>query len=392
MKADALTGALTRPARDAPESRIVEVAAYGRGREDVIPLWVGEGDRPTPGFICDAAARSLAAGETFYTYQRGIPELRSALADYHTALFGGSFADDRFYVTGSGMQAIQLAVRMVAGAGDEILVPTPAWINIIAATGINGARPIEIPLSFGADGWTLDLDRVAASITPKTKAIFFNSPSNPTGWVADESMLRAVYELAQRHGLWILADETYSRYFYGDAQRAPSFYDFAPADARILYVNTFSKNWAMTGWRVGWISAPPELGQVIENLIQYSTSGVPVFMQRGCVAALRDGEDFVAEQVARARAGRDLLSQALSDAGCFRFADPAGAFYHFFAIDGQTDTLKLGLRLVDEANVGLAPGDAFGAAGAGFLRLCFLRSADQLQLAAERLRDWARTQ
>lgn len=400
MTLDSLNASLRAEARDAPESKIVEVANYGRTREGIIPLWVGEGDLVTPQFICDAATRSLAAGETFYTWQRGIPDLRQALADYHEKHFGKSFSSEQFFVTGSGMQAIQFAVRMLAGIGDEILVPTPAWVNIIAAAGISGATPVEVPMVFGESGWELDVDRLKAAITPRTKAIFLNTPSNPTGWVASEAVLRDVYALAVQHGLWIIGDEIYNRFFYGEAKRAPSFFDFAPDDARILFVNTFSKNWAMTGWRVGWITLPPkivpELGQVLENLIQYSTSGVPVFLQRAGIAALSHGDEFVDHQIARARRARDILVSSLGvvDSGAnrrFRLHKPQGAFYLFFAVDGEPDTRQLGLRLVDEANVGLAPGDAFGAAGAGYLRLCYLRSEEQISTAVERLVDWARS-
>lgn len=389
MNAESMISSLRAEARDAPESKIIEVANYGRLREGIVPLWVGEGDLPTPQFICDAATRSLAAGETFYTYQRGIPDLRQALAEYHERHFGKSFSPEQFFVTGSGMQAIQFAVRMLAGIGDEILVPTPAWVNIIAAAGINGATPVEVPMTFSETGWTLDVDRLKDAITPRTKAIFLNSPSNPTGWVASDEVLCAVYEIADRHGIWIIADEIYSRFFYGEGKRAPSFFDFAPPEARILFVNTFSKNWAMTGWRIGWMAAPPEIGQVLENLIQYSTSGVPTFLQRAGIEALTHGDDFVDHQISRARRGREILSTRLAEAGRFRFGNPEGAFYLFFAVDGENDTRRLGLRLVDEANVGLAPGDAFGEAGAGFLRLCYLRSADQIDTAVNRLVEWA---
>ena len=225
----ALSDALARAARMAPESGIVEVANYGRGREGLIPLWVGEGDTPTPSFICEAATRALAAGETFYTWQRGIPELREALARYHTTLYGRTFAAEEFYVTGSGMQAIQIVLAMVAGAGDEIVIPTPTWPNAAAAAGIIGARVVEVPMSFGNGGWALDLDRLGGAITDKTRALFIVSPSNPTGWTASLSDLSALLALARRHGLWIVADETYARFWYGEGARAPSFFDVMDA-------------------------------------------------------------------------------------------------------------------------------------------------------------------
>ena len=380
-----LAAALREAAQSAPESGIVEAMNYGREREGLIPLWAGEGDLPTPSFICEAATRSLAAGETFYTWQRGIPELRQALARYHTMLYGRPFVPEEFYVTGSGMQAIQIVLAMVAGTGDEVLIPTPTWPNAAAATGIMGARAVEVPMSFGNDGWSLDLDRLAAAVTPKTRALFVVSPSNPTGWTATRQELTALLALARRHGLWIIADETYARYWYGEGQRAPSFFDVMDAEDRILFVNTFSKNWAMTGWRIGWIAAHPSLGQVIENMIQYSTSGVAAFMQRAAVAAIERGEGFVAHLIERARRGRDICCDALAATGRVRFAQPEGAFYLFFAVDGETDTRRLVMRLIDEASVGLAPGTAFGAGGERFVRLCFARNADQLEAAVGRI-------
>jgi aspartate/methionine/tyrosine aminotransferase len=380
-----LADALRREARAAPESGIVEAMNYGRGREGMTPLWAGEGDLPTPSFICEAATRSLAAGETFYTWQRGIPELREALARYHTKLYGREFGSEEFYVVGSGMQAIQIVTACVAGAGDEILIPTPTWPNAAAAAGIVGATPVDVPMSFGNDGWSLDLDRLAAAVTPRTRALFIVSPSNPTGWTASREELVALLALARRNGLWIIADETYARFWYGEGPRAPSFFDVMEPEDRILFVNTFSKNWAMTGWRVGWISAHPSLGQVIENLIQYSTSGVAAFMQRAAVTAIERGESFVEHLIDRARRGRDIACEGLARTGRCRFVPPMGAFYLFFTVEGETDTRRVVMRLIDEANVGMAPGTAFGAGGEHFLRLCFARNAEQLEAAVARV-------
>jgi aspartate/methionine/tyrosine aminotransferase len=380
--------ALRREARETPESGIVEVFNYGRGRKGLIPLWAGEGDLPTPAFIYEASVRSLNAGETFYTWQRGIPDLRAALARYHERHFGRAFSPERFFVTGGGMQAIQIAVAALAGSGDEVIVPTPAWPNFAAAVGIRGATPVSVPLDFDGTRWSLDLDRVSAAIGERTRAIFVNSPSNPTGWTAREDELRALLEIARKRGLWIIADEVYSRFVFDGAERAPSFYDIMDAGDLVILVNTFSKNWAMTGWRIGWLSAPEALGGVVENLIQYSTSGVAAFMQRGAVAALEDGEAFVAEQVERSRKGREIVCGALAGSNRVRFAWPDGAFYLFFSIDGIDDTRKLALRLVDEANLGIAPGTAFGAGGESFMRVCFARKAEDLSEAVRRLGVW----
>jgi aspartate/methionine/tyrosine aminotransferase len=376
-------------AANAPASGIVEVMSYGRGRPGLIPLWAGEGDMPTPAFICEAATRSLAAGETFYTWQRGIPELRQALARYDERLYGRPSTMDRFSVTVGGMHAVQIAVRIVAGAGDEVLIPTPAWPNFSGALTVAGARTVAVPMLSGPTGWILDIDRMAAAVTPRTRAIVINSPANPTGWTASLGDLRAILALARAHGLWIIADEIYARFVYDPALvmdgRAPSFKDVMDEEDRILFVQTFSKNWAMTGWRIGWLEAPPALGPVIENLIQYSTSGVATTMQRAAIAALEHGASFAEHQIARARRGRDIVCEGLAASGRVDLPPPPGAFYAFLRVPGVSDSRALALRLIDEANVGLAPGTAFGAGGEAYLRLCFARKAEDLEEAVRRL-------
>jgi aspartate/methionine/tyrosine aminotransferase len=371
-----------------PENGIVEVWKYGRGRQGLIPLWAGEGDLPTPAFICEAVTRSLAAGETYYTWQRGIPELRAALARYHARLYGVPLDPERYYVTGSGMQAIVIAFSVALAAGDEVIIPSPCWPNAAAAAQVAGVRPVFVPLRFGRDGYLLDLDRLAEAVTRKTRAIFFNSPANPSGYVASCEDLARVLALARRHGLWIVADEIYARFHWGTGERAPSFHDVMERDDAVLFVNTFSKNWAMTGWRMGWIEAPPSLGQILENLIQYSTSGVPVFLQRAGVVALDEGEGFVRDQVVMAKENRRTLIDALAPSQRIRFAAPGGAFYFFFAVADEPDGRALALRLVDEANIGLAPGTAFGPGAEAFVRLCFLRSPASIRTAVDRLAAW----
>lgn len=375
---------LNASALSAPNSGIVEVFNYGRLRTGLLPLWVGEGDMATPEFISAAAEQSLRDGETFYTYQRGLPELRQAIARYMGDVYGQDFSPERFFVTIGGMHALQLAMRLVSGAGDEVIIPTPAWPNFAGAITVNGARPREVELRLGSRGYELDFAALEAAITPRTRAMCINSPANPTGWTATREDQIRLLDLARRHNLWIIADEIYGRFFY-DGPRAPSFHDIMDPDDRIMFVQTFSKNWAMTGWRMGWLEAPPELGQVIENLIQYSTSGVPVPSQRAGIAALDGGEALIRAQVAQARANRDLLLDALRGQNGLRLPYPSGAFYLFFGVDGMPDSMSAALRLVDEANIGLAPGGAFGAGGEGFMRLCYLRRSEDIAEAARRL-------
>ena len=378
--------AYLRPeARNAPESGIVEVMNRGRLKPGLIPLWVGEGDLPTPEFIARAAVKSLSEGETFYTWQRGIPELRQAIARYHERLYGRPFSFENFFVTGSGMQSVQIAVRMLAGPGDEIVIPTPAWPNFVAAIGVNGATPVCVPMDLDQGVFRLDLDKLAAAVTPRTRALVINSPANPTGWTATREELAAILALARKHGIWIVADEIYARFVYDGSARAASFHDVMEPDDRVMFLQTFSKNWAMTGWRLGWIEAPAAFGQVIENLIQYSTSGSPVFIQRAAIAALDEGDAFVDEQVARAAEGRRIVAEGLKATNRVSLQAPVGAFYQFFSVDGWEDSKALALDLVDRAGVGLAPGTAFGPGGEKGLRLCFARKASDLEEAVARI-------
>ncbi|NKL33655.1 aminotransferase class I/II-fold pyridoxal phosphate-dependent enzyme [Rhizobium leguminosarum bv. viciae] len=382
-----IVSSLSPRALAAPESGIVELVNYARGREGLLPLWVGEGDLPTPDFISRAATDALAAGETFYTWQRGIPELRQALSDYYNRHFGIRLPVEHFYVTGSGMQAIQLSVQALTSPGDEFVYLTPAWPNIAAALEIAGARSVGVELQFQGGKWAVDLNRIEAAITEKTKGLFINTPSNPTGWTATKKDLADILALARKHDLWIMADEIYALYYFPGG-RAASFLDVMEPDDKIIFVNSFSKNWSMTGWRVGWIVAPPEMGQVLENLIQYSTSGVAQFMQKGAVAALDKGDDFVAVNIAKAARSRDILCDALIATNRVETLKPDGAIYAFLKIDGVADSRKAALDIVDKTGVGLAPGTAFGPGGELFLRACFLRDPTQVAIAAERLCDY----
>ncbi len=379
-----LAGSLSPRSLRAPESGIVEVVNYARGREGLIPLWVGEVDLPTPEFIARAASEALLRGETFYTWQRGIPELRAALSRYYARRFGARLPAEHFYVVGSGMQAITLAIQALVSPDDDMVYLTPAWPNFAAAAALSGANPIAVTLDFTGGRWQVDLDRVEAAITPKTRVLFINTPSNPTGWTASREDLENLLAIARRHDLWIMADEIYALYHYAGG-RAPSFLDVMEEGDKVVFVNSFSKNWSMTGWRVGWIVAPPEMGQVLENLIQYSTSGVPQFLQQGAIVALDEGDAFLQANIDKATRNRDVFCDALIATNRVETLKPDGALYAFLKIDGVTDSRRAAIDIVDRTNVGLAPGTAFGPGGELFMRACFLRDPQQIAEAADRL-------
>jgi len=372
--------------RDLRASRIAEISALGMGDPDVIPLWYGEGDLTTPAFIGAAATAAIEAGHTFYTYKAGIPELRGALAEYQTSLYGRRIDPGRVMVTSSGMTALMQVAEALIDEGDNLVIVAPVWPNIAAAVSIMGGEPRLVGLRPQPDGaWRLDLDRLFAACDARTRGIFINSPSNPTGWVISAGEIGEVLAEARRRNLWVVADEVYNRLVYGN-RTAPSFLEQAEADDRLIVVNSFSKNWAMTGWRLGWMTVPADLLPTMEKLVEFNTSGSPTFLQHAGVVALREGEDFIRQFVARCRASRDVVIEALQ--GCRRVAvaRPEGAFYAFLRIDGVSDSLAFAKQALRQTKVGMAPGSAFGPMGESYLRLCFARDPKVIAEAVERLR------
>jgi len=374
--------------RDLPGSKIREVANAGLGRGDVLPFWFGESDEATPAHIREAAVRSLGEGETFYSHNLGLSELREALAHYVSALHRPLDAG-RIAVTSSGVNALMLAMQALVGAGDEVVAVTPVWPNLTAQPAILGARVVRLPLRAERGAWRLDLDALRAAVTSKTRVLLVNSPNNPTGWTLTRVEQQALLDHCRQTGTWIIADEVYERVFFAGAAGAcaPSFLDLAEPDDRLLVVHSFSKSFLMTGWRLGWIVAPPGFAAELAKLIEFNTSCAPVFVQRAALAALGQADATVPELVGRLRACRDTLLPRLAALPGVTVAEPAGGLYAFFAVEGESDSLALAKRLVAEAGVGLAPGAAFGPEGEGWLRWCFAsRDPARLVAGVQRLR------
>jgi aspartate/methionine/tyrosine aminotransferase len=385
FQAPGLGASLSRPIAELRDTHITEVAMSVFGDPEVIPLWFGEGDLVTPDFVREAAATGLRAGETFYTWQRGIPELRAALSAYTERLYGIDCPVDRISVTTGGMQAILLSCQLLLDPGDNIVIVSPIWPNITSATRLVRGEPKYVALDRKPDGaWKLDLQKVFDSVDARTRAIFVNSPGNPTGWTMSADEQRALLEFARKHGIWIMADEVYARLIY-TRPVAPSFLELAGPDDPLLVLNSFSKPWAMTGWRIGWLTHPARLGEQFAKLVQINTSGVPHFLQRGAIAALEKGDGFISAMVERCRAGGELVFQRLSAHPRITIARPEAAFYAFFAIDGVSDTLAFCKSLAKDYKVGLAPGEAFGPGGQGNVRLCFASGAERLSRGLDRI-------
>ena len=369
-------------------SQIREVANAGMGDRDILAFWFGEPDEVTPGYIRDAAVAALAAGETFYTLNFGIPELRAALATYVSRLHH-PVGMNRIAVTASGMSALMLTVEALVNPGDRVVCVTPLWPNLTEIPKILGAEVARVALRFDRGGWTLDVDRLLEALTPGTRAVMINSPNNPTGWTLSADEQRTILAHCRKHGIWIVADDVYERLYYaggeGSDACAPSFLDIAAADDRLVSTNSFSKAWLMTGWRLGWIVAPPALMADLGKLIEYNTSCSPVFVQRAGVVAIEHGEPTVAHTLSRFRKARDELTHALRRMPRVEAALPAGAMYAFFRVEGVVDSLDFCKRLVHEAKLGLAPGSAFGPEGEGFVRWCFAASEERLAEGVSRL-------
>jgi len=366
------------------DSPIVEVWRMGASVPDVIGMWAGEPDVPTPPFICEAASKALFEGHTFYTPNRGIPELRQALIDYHRNLYGLDIPDRRIAATQSGMGAVMLVAQLMVQPGDNVVVLTPGWPNIMRAMQINGATVREAPLARGNDGWSLDLDRVFDLCDAHTRVIYTASPGNPTGWEMSREQGEALLEFARRRNIALLSDEVYHR-IVDDGNAAFSMLEIARADDPVFVVNSFSKAWAMTGWRLGWVIYPDGLAPQFEKLIQFNTSGSQAFLQYGAIAALSQGEEFVQYFVGRCRRGRAVVSERLAAMPRIRAIPNSASFYAMFAVEGVRDTMAFCQRAVTEAHIGMAPGIAFGKGAEGTVRLCYAKAPELLHTAMDRL-------
>ena len=354
-----------------PASRIREVANAGLGRSDVLAFWFGESDEPTPAAVCEAAAASLLRGETFYSHNLGLPELREALAAY-TSTLHRPVGIDRIAVTSAGVTALMMAMQLLAGAGDEVVVVVPVWPNLTAQPAILGAQVKRVPLLPREDGaWALDMQDLLDAVTPATRVLLVNAPNNPTGWTLTRAEQQSILNHCRSTGTWIVADEVYERVWFGPGKSAPSFLDIAEPDDRVVIAQSFSKTFLMTGWRLGWLVLPPGHLVAISKLIEFNSSCAPVFVQRGALAALANHAEFVPGLVERLRAGRDLLVDGLQVLPGIRVALPQGGMYAFFRVEGQTDSLAFAKHLVGAHGLGLAPGVAFGDEAEGWLRWCF---------------------
>ena len=370
---------------DLAPSLIREVANAGLGRQDVLAFWFGESDEVTDARVRQAAVDALSRGETFYAHNMGLPELRADIARY-VSRWHRPLTSERVVVTSSGVTALMLAAQFLVSPGDEVLVVTPVWPNLTAQPQVLGARVLRFPLQFREGAWHLDLEALCAQITPRTRALVVNAPNNPTGWTLSAAEIQALLAHCRSTGTWIVSDEVYERLYYDEPGVAPSFLDHADEQDRLLVVQSFSKSFLMTGWRLGWLVVPPAVADTLGALLEFNSSCAPVFVQRAAQTALALADELVPPLQQHLRTCRDTLIGHLQALPRVEVRAPRGGMYAFFRIDGVDDSLVLAKGLVQKAGLGLAPGNAFGGEGQGFLRWCFAsKDLGRLHLGAERL-------
>ena len=363
--------------------QIREVANAAIGSKDILAFWFGEAHLPTPEAIRAAGAASLMRGDTFYTPNLGLPELRQDLASY-LSRWHRPISADRIAVTSSGVSALMIAVQAVVGPGASVAAVTPVWPNLCEIPRILGAEVIAVPLQFGSNGWTLDLDRLIAAIRPGVGAVIINSPNNPTGWTLSRPEQEAILARCRAVGTWLIADEVYERLYFR-APCVPSFLDIADPSDRFISCNSFSKAWRMTGWRIGWAVIPQALAADCAKLLEYNTSCVPGFVQNAARVALTECEADVSQLVMEVRANQQRLYERLATLSHVELGAPApGGMYAFFRLKGLSDSLSFCKRLVEKARLGLAPGSAFGDDSREFVRWCIAADPAKLEAGLDR--------
>jgi aspartate/methionine/tyrosine aminotransferase len=375
---------------------MVQIATIAESMPGSLKLCYGESDMPTPAFICDAATEAMRGGHTFYTHTAGYRELREAIAGKIFELHHVRYSVPEIMATTGGTMAIYAAIRAFVGRGDNAVIVSPAYAIFSNAVIMSGAEPRAAALAHSGDRFVLDLDRVRAAIDANTRMLIVNSPSNPTGWVISLEEQRALAEIAERHDLVLLADEVYERLVYDSpaspAQTiAPSFARILSNRDRLIVVNSFSKTYNMTGWRLGWAQGSERTIKAMYKAVEFMTSNPAAMVQQAGIVALRDGEPYIAELRAHYSERRAQVKAALASMPGVTLPDPQGAFYAFPKFSAVSDSTAFTAALVRETGVALAPGVGFGRDGEGYIRVCFASTDATVGEALSRLRHFVMT-
>ena len=352
------------------------------GHDDVISLSVGEPDFPTPWIMREEAFYHLEQGHTSYTGNWGLPELREEIASYMERY-------DLFYnprkeilVTVGASEGVDAVLRSVLNPGDELIVCEPCYVNYVPLAKLCGATIVTLDTS--DSGYSPTAEKFEKLITPRTKAIMFCSPSNPTGTMIPAGELEKIAQVARRHQIWCIADEIYCELVY-DRNKHVSIGSFPGMKDYTIILNGFSKSFAMTGWRIGWIAAPEDLMEQVVKLHQYNTICAPIMAQYAATEGLRHGWSEVEKMRVSYQQRRNLMYKAFTDMG-LHVPEPTGAFYMFPDITPTgLEAEDFATQLFQKHNVAVVPGTAFGAAGKGHIRCCYATSVDKIKTALDRI-------
>lgn len=373
-------------------SPMVRIATAAEAMPGSLKLCYGESDLPTPAFICEAANAALKAGHTFYTHTAGYPELREAIAAKIHELHGASYSASQIMSTVGASMAIYAAIRACVSRGDNAVIVSPAYAIFANAVTMAGGEPRSVSLARQGNGFQLDLDRVRAAIDAGTRMVIVNSPSNPTGWVITVEEQQALLALAEEHDLVILADEVYERLVYAGASEdaplrasvAPSFARLGGHSDRLIVVNSFSKTYNMTGWRLGWAQGSEATITTMFKAVEFMTSNASAMVQQAGIVALRDGEPCIRELRAHYAARRAQVMAAMANLPGVSLPEPAGSFFVFPRIDGLADSTAFTAALLEATGLAVAPGAAFGRDGEGYIRVCFAATEATVSSALEK--------
>lgn len=374
---------LAQRIHDVPPSGIRRFFDIAAQMHDVVSLGIGEPDFVTPDHIRQAAIDSITAGKTAYTSNSGLIELRRAVADHLQAKYGVQYdPEEEILITVGVSEALQQAMLSLINPGDEVIVPEPCFVAYTACVVFAGGVPVTVP-THAEDEFMVDPKAIEAAITPRTKAILIGYPNNPTGAVIDQARMQAIVDISRAHELVLLSDEIYDRLVYGVDHVCAAACEGA-RDLTVL-MGGFSKAYAMTGWRLGWLAAPADICGAVRKVHQYGIMSAPTAAQYAGLAALLHGEADVQHMVNEYDQRRQVLVAGLRRIGLPTF-EPRGAFYVFPDIRGTgLSSADFCERLLTEEHVAVIPGDVFGPSGAGFVRLCYASSMHNIETALERI-------
>lgn len=397
---------LAPSAERVPPSRIRALADVAFGMEDVLSLQFGESTLPTPDYVIEAVNRAAQEGWTYYSPNQGLPSLRAAIANLIARLHGVEIDAAEIQVNSGGVQALNLAIKSVIDPGDEAIVLSPNWPNGSAMIEMCGGRAVEVPMARAGRRFTPDVEAMERALTPRTRLLLYASPSNPLGWTATVAEQQMLLDFARQHGLWLLTDEVYERIYYGgdgaavgegggtgghSGRLAPSILKLCTREDAVIVVNSFSKTYCMTGWRLGWMVGRPDFVQKAAQLNEFIVSHAPTMIQRGGEAAIAHGEDDIAAMVEEFQERRDFCAGMLLKVPGVNLPEPEGAFYLFPQLEGVNDSYQFSLDLLRKTHVAVAPGSAFGNGGEGSIRICYAPGMDVLKPAMERICDFITT-